>query len=89
MVQGSYELFGEPGDPPTGPAPLCFPKTVLPDRYRQNRPRKAIVPHSAGEAIRKAKSAVKKINRYAKTNLGHAPRRRRTTERHYHHRHRR
>ena len=104
-VQGDPAVFGAPdgqwanrqydarwpdGDIPEDAIPLCFAKDILPDKFRASQPKTAAVSHSDKENIRKAKTAINRIKRYAKTSgIMPAPRRRRRTESHYHHTHRR
>ena len=96
-VQGDPAIFGAPsgvwGRPGTtveDEIPLCFAKDILPEKFRASKPRTAAVSHSDKENIRKAKRAINRIKTYARTSgIVAAPRRRRRTESHYHHTHRR
>lgn len=82
-IMGKRSLFGS--NPP-----MCFPKEFMTSsKFRENKPRRALVTKSDQDNIRKAKSTVDRIAKYANERIYKTRRARRRTEHHYHHTHRR
>lgn len=95
-VQGDHGMFTSDeanGMAPTsvagGIAPMCFDKNILPDKFKENRPKPAPVSFSDAQNIRKAQTAVNRIDRYAKKKVYKTKRSPRRETTHYHHTHRR